>query len=141
LRERAEAGRLLAAEANSPAYAQLRWLGEIIRPTLERHFLTLILLQSHGTGRLTKKTLEERAHLLAQRLSLLYAFNAPEFAERTAFASFIATLLDHGMLSENEEGFLAFDQRLDAAAAQAELVLAAEPREAIRRMAGESAAR
>lgn len=140
LRERAEGARLIAAAAHSPAFAQLRWLGEIIRPTLERHFLTLVLLQSHGPGRLARKALAEKSHLLAQRLNLLYAFNAPEFSERGAFASFVETLLDHGLLREDAEGRLSFDARLDAAAAEAELVLAAEPREAIRRMAEESAA-
>ena len=45
LRRFAESGRLAAPEASSQESAELRLLGETMRPTLERHFLTLALLQ------------------------------------------------------------------------------------------------
>lgn len=129
--------RLSAPEAASPALAQLRWLGEIIRPTLERHFLTLSILQCHGPGKLTRKALEEAGHLLSQRLNWLYAFNAPEFSEKNQFAAFIDTLIESRLLNEREDGSLDFDQRIATPVQHAALVLPAEAREAIRRMAGE----
>jgi glycerol-3-phosphate O-acyltransferase len=113
-------------------------LGEAIRPTLERHFLTLALLQRHGSGRLTRRALEEASHLLAQRLALLYEFDAPEFSEKSLFAGFIGHLLDAGILREDEAGLLEFDERITVPAAQAELVLSAEVRQTILRMAGET---
>ena len=137
LRQREGSERLAAPEAQSPALAQLRWLGEIIRPTLERHFLTLALLQRHGSGKLTRKALEEAGHLLSQRLNLLYSFNAPEFADKNQFAAFVDTLIESKWLSENEDATLAFDARIATPAQHAALVLPAEAREAIRRMAGE----
>ncbi len=140
VRQREGSSRLAAPEAASAALAQLRWLGEIIRPTLERHFLTLSILQRHGSGRLTRKALEEAGHLLSQRLGLLYAFNAPEFSEKNQFAAFVDTLLESKWLSENADGTLAFDQRIATPVQHAALVLPAEAREAIRRMAGEMGA-
>ena len=59
MRRNPETGRYAAPEPNSQAFAELRLLGETIRPTLERHFLTLALLQRQGSGRLTRRALEE----------------------------------------------------------------------------------
>lgn len=136
VRQREGSGRLAAPDANTPAFAQLRWLGEIIRPTLERYFLTLSLLQRHGPGVLTRKGLEEASHLLSQRLALLYAFNTPEFSERYLFSGFVSTLLDVSWLREDEAGKLCFDERIATPVQHAALVLPVEARETIRRMAG-----
>jgi glycerol-3-phosphate O-acyltransferase len=140
LRRNADAGRLAAPEPNSQEFAELRLLGETIRPTLERHFLTLALLQRHGSGQLTRRALEEVSHLLAQRLALLYEFNAPEFSEKALFAGVVANLVEAGFLHEDEAGLLHFDERITVPAAHAELVLSAEVRQAIRRMTGEGTA-
>ncbi len=138
MRRNPETGRYAAPEPTSQSFAELRQLGEAIRPTLERHFLTLALLQRHGSGRLTRRALEEASHLLAQRLALLYEFDAPEFSEKSLFAGFIGHLLDAGILREDEAGLLEFDERITVPAAQAELVLSAEVRQTILRMAGET---
>lgn len=139
VRRSADTGRLLAPEPNSQEFAELGLLGESIRPMLERHFLTLALLQRHGSGRLTRLALEESSHLLAQRLSLLYEFNTPEFSEKGQFANVVAHLVETGLLHEDEAGLLHFDERITTPDAHAELVLPAEVRRAIRRMAGEGA--
>jgi glycerol-3-phosphate O-acyltransferase len=130
---------LLAPEPSSREFAELHLLGETMRPTLERYLLTLALLQHHGSGRLTRAALEESCQLLAQRLALLYEFNAPEFAERSLFANVLANLLAAGLLRADTMGLLHFDERITAPAADAELLLAAEVRQTIRRMAGMSA--
>lgn len=140
LRRNEDSGRLAAPEPNSQEFDELRLLGETIRPTLERHFLTLALLQRHGSGRLTRRALEEAGHLLGQRLALLYEFNAPEFSEKTLFAGVVGNLVEAGILREDEAGLLHFDERITVPAAHAELVLSAEVRQTIRRMAGETAA-
>lgn len=126
---------LLAPEANSQAFAELRLLGETIRPTLERHFLTLALLQRHGSGQLTRQRLEESAHLLAQRLALLYEFNTPEFSEKSLFANMVGNLVSAGLLREDDQGRLHFDLRIGRPAEHTELLLPAEIRQAVRRMA------
>ena len=126
---------LAAPEANSPEYAELQLLAETIRPTLERYFLTLALLQRHGSGRLTRKALEQKGHLLAQRLAMLYEINAAEFSELSLFAGVVGNLLAAGLLTEDEDGNLRFDQELSLPAEHTEFLLPAEVRQAVRRLA------
>lgn len=126
---------LSAPPPNSEASPELRQLGEIIRPTLERQFLTLALLQHHGSGQLTRAALEEATHLLAQRLAMLYEFNSAEFSEKLLFANVIRNLLDAGIVQADEAGLLRFDERITLAAAQTELLLAADVRHSIQRIA------
>jgi glycerol-3-phosphate O-acyltransferase len=128
-------GMLCAPSPNSEASPELRQLGQIIRPTLERQFLTLALLQHHGSGQLTQARLEEAAHLLAQRLAMLYEFDAAEFSEKLLFANVIRNLIDGDVLRVDGAGLLCFDQRITRAAAQTELLLAADVRESIHRIA------
>ena len=135
---RNDSGRLSAPEPNSQEFVELRMLGETLRPLLERHFLTLSLLERCGSGVRTRRTLENDCHLLAQRLALLYEFNPPEYSEKTTFSTLIAKLVDADLLREDEAGLLHFDQRLTTPLAQATLVLPAEAMQAIRRMAGTS---
>jgi glycerol-3-phosphate O-acyltransferase len=132
---RVEGDELAAPEPNSREFAELQLLGETMRPTLERYLLTLALLQHQGSGCLSRQDLEESSHLLAQRLALLYEFNAPEFSERSLFAQVVANLIAAGLLQEDEAGRLHFDERITGPAADAELLLPAEVRRTIRRMA------
>jgi glycerol-3-phosphate O-acyltransferase len=129
------AGMLRAPPPNSEAGPELRQLGEIIRPTLERQFLTLALLQHHGSGTLSRAALEEATHLLAQRLAMLYEFNAAEFSEKLLFANVIRNLIDAEILRIGEDGLLQFDERITLAAAQTELLLAADVRHSIQLIA------
>ena len=84
---------------------------------------------------MTRQTLENDCHLLAQRLSLLYDFNTQEYSEKTTFSTLIANFIDAELVREDENGLLHFDQRLTKPLSHAELVLPAEARQAIRRMA------
>jgi len=127
---------LVAPDANSRAAAELQLLGETMRPTLERYLLTLALLEHHGSGKLSRPRVEELSHLLAQRLALLHESNAAEFAERGLFAGVLDNLLAAGLLRQDEQGLLHFDERISAPAADAELLLAADVRQTVRRMAG-----
>jgi glycerol-3-phosphate O-acyltransferase len=79
--------------------------------------------------------------LLAQRLSLLYEFNTPEFPEKATFSAFIANLIEAEFLREDESGLLHFDERLMTPLAHSELVLSVEARQAIRRITGAGVAR
>ncbi|MFT3848922.1 MAG: glycerol-3-phosphate 1-O-acyltransferase PlsB [Propionivibrio sp.] len=132
---RGASGRLLAPETNSPEFAELRLLGETLRPILERHFLTLSLLQHYGSGQRARRDLENDCHLLAGRLALLYDFNTPEFAEKSTFSALIGNMIEAQVLREDETGLLHFDDRIGKPLAQAELVLPAEARQTIQRMA------
>ncbi len=128
---------LTSPEPNSREFMELGMLGETLRPTLERHFLTLALLGRHGSGRISRSALVDQSHLLAQRMALLYEFDSPEFAEKSLFAGVIQNLIDEALLAEDESGLLVFDEGLTAPASDAELLLAEEVRQTIRRMARE----
>jgi glycerol-3-phosphate O-acyltransferase len=130
-----QSGMLRAPQPNSEAHPELRQLGNIIRPTLERQFLTLALLQHHGSGHLTRANLEEATHLLAQRLAMLYEFNVAEFPEKLLFANVIRNLIDAGILDVDDAGLLRFDERITLAAGQTELLLAADVRHSIQLIA------
>jgi glycerol-3-phosphate O-acyltransferase len=129
-----QTGILRAPPPNSEASPELQQLGEIIRPTLERQFLTLALLQHHGSGQLTRAALEEATHLLAQRLAMLYEINSAEFSEKLLFANVIRNLIDADILQADDAGLLKFDERITLAAAQTELLLAADVRHSIQRI-------
>lgn len=133
-----EADEWRAPDPGSLAFAELQLIGETMRPTLERNLLALELLVRHGSGRLSRKRLEELCQRLAERLALLYEYNAPEFAERGVFASVVDSLIATGMIDVDAEGLVHFDARIAAPASDAELLLSAETRQTIRRLAGAS---
>jgi glycerol-3-phosphate O-acyltransferase len=133
-------GRLAAPETNSQEFPELHMIGETLRPMLGRNFLALSLLQQRGSGTLTRAMLEKDCLLLAQRLALLHGFAETETADKSDFANLVANLLDSELLSEDAEGLLHFAQELLVPLAHAELVLPADARQSIRRMAEQPAA-
>jgi glycerol-3-phosphate O-acyltransferase len=107
------------------------------------HFLTLALLEQHGSGQLTRQSLEDSCHL--SRHSGWRCFTnstTPEFAEKLAFAGFIANADRRPNFSARmTPGRLHFDQRLMTPLTHSELVLSVEARRAIRRIAGAGVAK
>ena len=126
---------LMAPEAGSSADSDLKLIGEVLRPILERHFLLLAVLQSGGSGCRTRQAIENDCHLLAQRLSLLATFSAAEQAEKATYSGLLNLLIDSELLRVDDLGFLHFDERITTPLAHAELILPAEARETILRMA------
>lgn len=135
LRRAERPGWLLAPETNGQEFPELHMIGETLGPMLGRSFLALSLLQQRGSGKLTRTVLEKDCQLLAQRLALLHGFAETETADKSDFSNVVANLLDAELLSEDEEGLLRFDQLLLGPLAYTELVLPADARQSIRRMA------
>ncbi|MDQ5906309.1 MAG: glycerol-3-phosphate O-acyltransferase [Pseudomonadota bacterium] len=135
LRHSEDSTHLNAPETYSQEFDELHLIGETLRPTLGRHFLALSLLQERGSGTMTRRQLEGDCHLLAQRLSMLGGFSSAEVTDQSAFSVLVANLLDSELLKEDEAGRLQFDQHLVEPLAYSELVLPADARQAIRRMA------
>ena len=84
--------------------------------------------------------LEKDCQLLAQRLALLHGFGETETADKSDFANLVSNLLDAELLTEDEEGLLRFDQHLLGPLAYVELVLPADARQSIRRVAEQPSA-
>ncbi|MBV8658476.1 MAG: glycerol-3-phosphate 1-O-acyltransferase PlsB [Burkholderiales bacterium] len=120
-----------APNLNSDEYAQLILLGQTVRPTLVRYFITLSVLTQQGPGKVTAAELEALCHLLAQRLSLLREVNSPEFFDRAIFKAFIATLTESGMATEGADGKIGFDSALRDAAAESRYVLPPDVRQSV----------
>lgn len=122
-----------ATPASSNQFAQLRGLADNVMQTLERYFLTMSLLIRRGTGELTAKELEEQSTLLAQRISMLYGINAPEFFDKALFRTLIQQLVKQRLLTRNDDETLSFDASLSKLATSLEDILDGEIRQSILR--------
>jgi glycerol-3-phosphate O-acyltransferase len=118
-------------EPTSAAAIQLSFLAQSTVQTIERYYLAIALLIQAGSGEITQKTLEERCQLMAQRMTLLYGLNSPEFFDRPLFESFIDLLRARGVLAADEQGRLRFDEVLMRVAADAQVVLSEQIRHSI----------
>ncbi len=93
-------GKLERPQEGSAEFNRLSSLADIISQTLLRYAITLTLLTSKQG--LSRGALEEQSSRLAERLSILYGVNAPEFFDKTLFKTFVATLKDQGVIQVNE---------------------------------------
>lgn len=128
---RTASGCLAPPKVSSENYARLHILSRGLRQTLVRYHMTVTILNQRGTGKLTQQQLEELCHLLAQRLSFVREFSAPEFFDKGLFKGFLDTLKTLGFIQICSQGTLTFDKRLDGLAQEALEVLPSGIRQAI----------
>jgi glycerol-3-phosphate O-acyltransferase len=110
---------------------RLSVLAQATIQTIERYYLAIALLLQAGSGSLTQEALEQSCYLMAQRMSLLYGLNSPEFFDKSLFRNFIELLLRRNVIQTAEEGRLSFGEPLLAVAADAQLVLSEQIRHSI----------
>ncbi len=103
-------------------------LARMILPTLERYYIAIAILRKNGPGKITANELESQSTLMAERMSILYGLNAPEFFDKTLFRNFINLLRQDGYIQTNDQGHLIYDESLEQVAEDARLVLNAELR-------------
>ncbi len=113
---------------------RLRILSRFIIQTLERYHIALGILRKYGSGKISAAELEEQSALLAERMSILFGLNAPEFFDKTLFRNFIANLQKNGVISTDENGLIRYTEGLDEVAEDARLVLSVEKRQAIQQV-------
>ena len=118
---------------------RLRAIGHSLQQAFERYYIAISVLVKNGGGTLSSGELESMCHLAAQRLSLLYAPAAPEFFDKTLFRGFIQKLRELKLMWPDENGKLAFDQRLAAWAKDAKVILGRELRHTIEKISPEPA--
>jgi glycerol-3-phosphate O-acyltransferase len=99
--------------------------------TIERYYLVVALLLQAGSGTMAPQALEERCHLMAQRMSLLYGFNSPEFFDKSLFSNFIDLLRRRGVVQIATDDKLVFGEPMLAVGADAQLVLSEQIRNSI----------
>ena len=102
---------------------QLSVLAHVTVQIIERYYLVIAVLLRSGSGRVSQDALETQCQLMAQRMSLLYELNSPEFFDRMLFKNFIDLLRARNVLGVNAEGRLTYTDMLPAVADDAQLVL------------------
>ena len=114
---------------------RLRALGHTLQQAFERYYIAIAVLVKNGPGILGAGELESLCQLTAQRLSLLYAPAAPEFFDKTLFRGFIQQLRELKLVWPHPDtGKLMFDERLNAWARDARVVLGRELRATIEKI-------
>jgi glycerol-3-phosphate O-acyltransferase len=128
-------GGILARNAGqSDEVFRLRALGHPLQQAFERYYIAISVLAKNGPGTLGAGELESLCQLAAQRLSLLYAPAAPEFFDKTLFRGFIQKLRELGLVRLDENSKLVFDERLNAWARDAKVILGRELRHTIEKV-------
>jgi glycerol-3-phosphate O-acyltransferase len=115
----------------SPDSIRLSVLAQATIQTIERYYLAIALLLQSGSGVIGQEALEQRCHLMAQRMSLLFGLNSPEFFDKSLFRNFIDLLRRRNVIQRSEGGNLLFGEPLLAVAADAQLVLSEQIRHSI----------
>jgi glycerol-3-phosphate O-acyltransferase len=106
-------------------------LGQIMVPMLQRFYLAIALLVKNGSGTLTRAKLETLCQKSAQRLSMIYGLNSPDFFDKSLFQDFVTALREQNVLRRNSAGLLEFDSDLESIGVDATLVLGEEIRHSI----------
>jgi glycerol-3-phosphate O-acyltransferase len=127
-------GHISRPEEGTDAMLRLRLLSRFIIQTLERYHIAIGILRRYGSGKVTAEELEEQCTLLAERMSILFGLNAPEFFDKTLFRNFITSLQSNGVVAKDEHGLLCYSDALDEVAEDARLVLSVEKRQAIQQV-------
>ncbi|MCD9032365.1 glycerol-3-phosphate 1-O-acyltransferase PlsB [Luteimonas sp. Y-2-2-4F] len=117
---------------------RLRALGHPLQQAFERYYIAISVLAKNGSGTLGTTELESLCQLAAQRLSLLYAPAAPEFFDKSLFRGFIQKLRELELVKLDTNSKLTFDQRLDAWARDAKVILGRELRHTIEKVSPEA---
>jgi glycerol-3-phosphate O-acyltransferase len=114
---------------------QLTYLAQAVLQTFERFYITGAILVRCGPGQLKQDELEHVCHLTAQRLSMLYGFNSPEFFDETLFRNFIGMLRRAGVLWIDDNERLGFDESVSSLYEDAKLILSRQIRHSIEELA------
>ncbi len=129
-----ENGRIHRPEEGTDAMLRLRVLSRFIIQTLERYHIAIGILRKYGSGRISAVELEEQSTLLAERMSILFGLNAPEFFDKSLFRNFIANMQKNGVITTDDNGLLSYTEGLNEVAEDARLVLSVEKRQAIQQV-------
>jgi glycerol-3-phosphate O-acyltransferase len=127
-------GLISRPEEGTDAMLRLRVLSRFIIQTLERYHIAIGVLRRYGSGKVNAEELEEQCTLLAERMSILFGLNAPEFFDKSLFRNFITSLQSNGVVTKDENGLLCYSNALDEVAEDARLVLSVEKRQAIQQV-------
>lgn len=102
--------------------------------SLERFYLTVLILQHEGGGNLTRFELEKICANTAEKLSEIKGLNSPEFFDKTLFKGFIEVLHNENIIWANDKGKLTYGDVLESIINDAGLVMSQQVRSNVREM-------
>ena len=110
---------------------QLSVLAHATLEVIERYYLAIALLLKAGADAISQDALEDRCHLMASRMSLLYELRSPQFFDKTLFRAFLDLLRERDVIRIGASGCVNYDQALLDVAADAQFVLSEQIRHSI----------
>jgi len=129
-------GLIVRPAIGSDEFVQLTILSRFIIQTLERYYISVAILIQEGSGQIEASQLEKKSTQMAERMSILFGLNAPEFFDKALFRSFINKLQEKSVVTKNADEKLEFGQQIERISEDARLVLNSELRQAIMQVTG-----
>lgn len=123
--------KLKRPDRNEQHYILLLRLSQIAQPILERYYMTMVILWQSGENPLSEAQLEQRCHLLAQRVSMLHGVNAPDFFDRRLFGHFVQTMIRMNYVEKNSDNKLVFKDSFEQISLDTRALLSVEVRSTI----------
>lgn len=96
--------------------------------SLERYYLTVLILKQTGQGVLTRFELEKSCGEMAEKLSEHNGLNSPEFFDKVLFKGFIEMLYNEGIIWVDDKGKLTYGKALVSIIEDAGLVMSQQVR-------------
>ncbi len=128
---KANGDKLKRPDRSDVHFLLLTRLAHVAQPVLERYYMTFVVLWETGNHPLSEAELEQRCHLVAQKISMLYGINSPDFFDRKLFQHFIETLFDLEFIERDENGHLVFQQTFEQINLEIRILLSLEVRSTI----------
>jgi glycerol-3-phosphate O-acyltransferase len=94
--------------ASSIECGQLELLARVISPILELYYMTFAILLNTGTNRISESDLIEHSFLMAQRMSMIYELNSPDFFDKRLISGFIDGLRDIEYVRIDNNGLIEY---------------------------------
>jgi len=94
--------------ASSIECGQLELLARVISPVLELYYMTFAILLNTGTNAISEADLIEHSYLMAQRVSMIYEMNSPDFFDKRLITNFIDTLRDIEYVKTDSNGLIEY---------------------------------
>ncbi len=94
--------------ASSIECGQLELLARVISPILELYYMTFAILLNTGTNRISEPDLIEHSFLMAQRVSMIYELNSPDFFDKRLITTFIDSLRDIKYVKIDNDGLIEY---------------------------------
>lgn len=102
--------------------------------SLERYYLTVVVIKVKGPGVLNRKSLEDTCTQVAERLTLMYELNSPDFFDKALFKGFIDGLFEQRIIWPDSQGKITFSSALESIIDDSGLVLSQQIRRSVHQL-------